>query len=133
MIILRDKNEVPILIDDEDWNAIQWRQWTVEFNWLHRKKCFKPRSAGNIHRALLGDKAGYEIDHKNRNALDNRRCNIHHVRRSENLKNRDSYSHGWVEQTKWGWRARYKQKSANKSLGTFASKEEALEALKVLQ
>jgi hypothetical protein len=41
------------------------------------------------HVYLLGKKEGCEIDHINRNKLDNRRCNLRHVSHSSNMHNVD--------------------------------------------
>lgn len=41
------------------------------------------------HIYLIGKKDGCEIDHINRNKLDNRRCNLRHVSHSENMHNID--------------------------------------------
>lgn len=44
-----------------------------------------------LHRLILGAKPGQEVDHKNRNKLDNRRSNIWICTRSENLRNKASW------------------------------------------
>lgn len=43
-----------------------------------------------LHQLIIGNKKGYEIDHKNGNKLDNRRSNLEHVTHSENVRR------GWL-------------------------------------
>lgn len=48
-----------------------------------------------MHDVLIGKAPkGLVTDHKNRNKLDNRRRNLRHITRSENIKNSDWYESG---------------------------------------
>lgn len=46
-----------------------------------------------MHRLILNAPEGVEIDHINRNSLDNRRCNLRICDRSTNMLNRE----GWAK------------------------------------
>ncbi len=48
------------------------------------KKCTTVR----LHRAIIDAKSGVEVDHKNRDTLDNRRGNLQSTTKIENLNNR---------------------------------------------
>jgi hypothetical protein len=52
-----------------------------------------------MHLILMGPAEDGKLwDHKNRDKLDNRRCNLRQVTRSENLKNSDWYESGELHQ-----------------------------------
>lgn len=77
-------------VDDEDyewlkklrWSTHQTRGglWCVERNYKGKMQ--------KMHRLILKAKKGQEVDHINRNGMDNRRSNIRICTRSENLINR---------------------------------------------
>src|SRR3990167_9216446 len=45
-----------------------------------------------MHRLLMGASKGQEVDHKNGDTLDNRRCNLRCATRAQNAANMDKYS-----------------------------------------
>ena len=79
-----------VFVDDSDYG------WLVKFRWsAHCTRgglwCAERSHKGKMqkmHRLILKAKKGQEIDHLNRNGLDNRRSNIRICTRSENLINR---------------------------------------------
>lgn len=74
----------------------------------------------------------YEVDHKNRNTLDNRPCNLREATRLENSHNRGLHSNNtsghpgisWHKTDK-KWKVRLSINKKNTGLGTFADIEEA--------
>jgi len=71
-----------------------------------------------------------EIDHRNRNKLDNRVINLRWCSRSENCKNKAkkegcSSKYVGIDLTKWGWRVRIN----NKHIGYFNTEENAYLAI----
>ena len=53
------------------------------------------RKITEMHRLLMDPPAGLEVDHINRNILDNRRCNLRICTHAQNAANR----HGWTPHT----------------------------------
>jgi len=83
------------LVDDSDFDKLTKQ---IPYKWYARKE-----SSGNVyavrhsyiksrsirmHVAIMGHVTGKEIDHRNGNTLDNRRCNLRHCTRAENQRNR---------------------------------------------
>src|ERR1039458_4438146 len=79
-----------VLVDDEDDDLLVGARW-----YLLRTGASiyvnDPRK-GLLHRVLLGAGHGDEIDHRNLNGLDNRRCNLRFATRSQNCANRPKRS-----------------------------------------
>ena len=82
------KNEVvtEAIIDSEDWPKIKDRKWCLSRIYVATKK-EKGKSA-YLHHAIMGEPdKGFEIDHINRNPLDNRKSNLRVCTRSQNAWN----------------------------------------------
>lgn len=84
------------LIDDADADrvlALKWLAHRVGKDFYARRTQWVPAekryTALLLHRFILGAPAGMDVDHINRNTLDNRRCNIRIVTRAENNANHD--------------------------------------------
>lgn len=97
----------------------------------------------SAHVFIMGKKEGLEIDHINRNRLDNRRCNLRHVTHAVNMQNRDPqkvYPHNdknnlcgvYPTLNKKGYKAfihiRENGKRITVYLGSFKTFEEAVKA-----
>lgn len=89
-----------------------------------------------IHRLIMGSKKGHEVDHKNRNKLDNRRSNLRFLTHQENLRNRN----GWgmlpkgvyfdkTNKRKKPYKVMRRVNGKNISFGYFSTIQEAEEAL----
>jgi hypothetical protein len=68
-----------------------------------------------------------EIDHKNKNKSDNRICNLRDISRQQNIQNRGNPLGVFQTKNKRRWRARIMFSGNCINLGTFATKEEAIE------
>lgn len=83
-----------VLFDDKDYHLIKDYVWHIRYDkgnfyarcniWVNGK-----RKSPKIHRIILGisNKPRPHVDHKNRNGLDNRRCNLRIATHSENASN----------------------------------------------
>lgn len=81
-----------------------------------------------LHRTVIKDIAGLQIDHKNRKTLDNRKVNLRMCTHSENMHNRPCLLGGVGYRRDNGkWRARITVNNKIITLGQYATREEALE------
>lgn len=70
----------------------------IEFTWFKNGKGYAQTNIEGhrklqAHVFIMGKKEGLEIDHINRNRVDNRRCNLRHVTHLENIRNVDQNLH----------------------------------------
>lgn len=139
-----------VIIDDEDIERVskyRWRLMKASDNGKKRVTGYPKgnRNAGDfyLHRFILGlEKTGakIQVDHINRNALDNRKCNLRIVNGYINAMNRDKQSNntsGIVgvcydkrTERKKHWVARIYIYGKETHLGYFETKEEAILARK---
>lgn len=83
-IVIRDKNNNNIchaIIDIEDYDNVKLYKWSLSKKHIHSKR------AGWLHRFILNSECGCIVDHKNRNGLDNRKCNLRSTNASLNAAN----------------------------------------------
>lgn len=92
--------------------------------------CGKPLV--QLHRLIMCAPDDAEIDHKNHNGLDNRRCNLRIAIGSQNQRNRRKYKKGTsrflgvsLNRKENKWVAQIKYEGRNRTLGRFDSEEEA--------
>lgn len=123
-----DAADVP-LVDGVNWVASVDRR-TV-YACRHDKSGPTPRFV-RMHRALMGDPIGLEVDHCDSNGLNNRRANLRLATRLQNAWNQRRSSlntsglKGAVFYKQRGkWRSMIKENGKNKHLGYFATAEEA--------
>lgn len=84
-----------ILIDTDELDKFkQFNSWCVHYeassnNYYARTNQYHQgsRKTLRMHRLLFNDCQGMDIDHINHNTLDNRKCNLRCVTRSENMQN----------------------------------------------
>lgn len=90
---------VSILVDDEDFSSLPKTGWYIQDGYARRSQRVGPRSEGkqlliSMHRQIMGLQPGdkRQVDHINRNRLDNRRCNLRICTKDENSRNRTMHS-----------------------------------------
>ncbi len=96
-----------ILVDTEDYPVLSRYKWNVSANGNTHYVRTSFRTGGvqheiKMHRLILGIPGG-QIDHINRNGLDNRKSNLRFATAKENSRNR-------VRKNKFGYRGVYQQK-----------------------
>lgn len=132
--------EVPLsdgrvaLVDDEDYSLVSGLVWTPE----ERNDRVYARNIAQrlyMHRLLLGDPPG-DIDHENRNGLDNRRSNLRLATRSQNNLNsrriKGSFSSrfkgvSWRKDRQW-WIAYITKDGHREEIGHFTDEVVAAKA-----
>lgn len=75
-----------MLLDDEDYAEVNKWKWTLNKGYAQR---IESRTQKNIvvHRLVMKAKVGQEVDHINRNPLDNRKVNLRFCTTRENRRN----------------------------------------------
>lgn len=132
------KNAQKWLIDDSDKHLMYGYKWFVNSNGY---ACRNPKMKNYeyekieryLHRLVVGAKKGDIVDHINGNRLDNRRCNLRVVTRSQNnLHRKVENKHGVAGIRKVGnkFRAYISEGNKQKHLGYFDSLAKAKNARK---
>lgn len=128
------------LVSDRDWSLVRkykWCAYKTRWGWRACRGQWVPDTKTTriilMHRYLLNAQDGEEIDHRNRNPLDNRRCNLRRASRSQNeaniAKHKDNISgHKGVSRNHSNWTARIFHQGRKYYLGTFKTKTEAAAA-----
>jgi hypothetical protein len=86
-----------------------------------------------MHNEIMGEKEGYEVDHKNNNGLDNRHINLRHATHIQNLQNQrrngnESSKYKGVRFMNNRWVARITINKKLIHLGTFKGEGGEIEA-----
>ena len=76
------------IVDDEDY------EWLSQWKWHYDKYACRRKSTGYkqskivfMHREILGYEGELDVDHINKDRIDNRKCNLRLATRSQNLAN----------------------------------------------
>lgn len=118
------------LVSDRDYGRLRKHKWQYCKGYAIRSVgTRKARRYVLMHREITDCPPGLDVDHRNRNRLDNQRRNLRICTRSINLKNtaqtwrplNASGYRGVTRNNKWGWGARI----VDKHLGTFKDKRTA--------
>ena len=122
------------IVDDEDHAAVVSSKWYVWNGYAirHLGLINGVKKSQKMHRMIMGEPSGLEIDHINGNKLDNRRSNLRACTRQQNKLNRGPYANNksgmkgvsWHAQTS-KWRATIRFNNKITHLGLFNSKDAA--------
>lgn len=128
-------------VDDEDYSYLSEFRWSCVDGYAVRSE-YVSRAGGRqrnrhirMHRAILSAPVGLEVDHINRDRLDNRKRNLRLCSHGENQRNgsirRDNTS-GYVGVTyhrpRGTWQARLRFSGKRVTIGYFSSPTDAAKA-----
>lgn len=117
------------IVDDEDYSGLMEYRWSFNNGYASRQGKsvnYSKREIIYMHQQILGKRAGLEIDHIDRDRLNNRRSNLRHVTRRENMHNKD-YSRlyhpisgfKYVYRNRRGWAVVLRVNGERKYIGNF--------------
>jgi hypothetical protein len=118
------------LVDDDMYEAVSARKWSLVTGGYASNRL--NYVSIRLHHFVFGHPpTGMQVDHINRNALDNRRCNLRLATPSQNCQNKrpgiGRKSKG-LRQYECGWMARIRTPDGRICLGTFKTEVEAARA-----
>jgi len=101
------------IVSPEDYERLAKHSWYFGHRGYAMRSKNMPdgrRKTVSMHREILGSRLDEEVDHKNRNRLDNQRSNLRVLGHSANLHNRGAYGSSGVAGVSWDkrkkkWRA----------------------------
>jgi hypothetical protein len=125
---IKTKKGQEIKVSEVDYEKVSKQAWHVQNGYV--RGCINRTSKITMHKLLMGEPPqGMEIDHINRDKLDNRRENLRFVTKSENAHNRGMGTGCvWYEPRLSKWRAEIRENGKKKHLGVFLTEEEARSA-----
>lgn len=125
-------------VDDEDYERVFSRaKWHVDYKGYARgiprigkvgckRGVVRDRlSAERMHRFIMNAPNNVEVDHIDGDRLNNQKYNLRFANDAQNAQNRRAPTKGVHRLPSGRWRARLANRSTNRSLGCFATKEEA--------
>ncbi len=130
------------LVDDEDYDWLNQWKWCAAKQgcryYATRNTPYADRRQGKppsifMHRLIMNAPDGKEVDHKNHNAIDNRKINLRICTRSENMANMLPYTHGTSQYKGVGcrdkkWRARIMKNCKEILIGRYVLEVDAAKA-----
>lgn len=148
---LPEYKEIPLtrgrvaLVDAEDYAVVAAQKWFAERAYggkIWYAACGARVKAGRsgqrlkrLHQVILGERAGFQIDHVNGNGLDNRRSNLRWATVSEQMANRrftkphsSRFRGVWWDKATKRWAGQIGHNKKNIHLGKFSEEEDAARA-----
>lgn len=111
------------VIDAEDVNKIRYTKWKLSASGYAANTPKFSGSSKHMHREILG--TDQFVDHINHNTLDNRKCNLRVVTKSQNAMNQNFKG---ISRNGCKWYAHIKIDQKMLNLGIYLDEEEALYA-----
>lgn len=108
-----------VLVDDADRQMLE-----AMGKWRINSKGYCCKSDCLMHRIIINAPNNMEVDHINRNRLDNRKCNLRLVTRQQNEWNKLSKGYYW-DRDRNKWRSKIYVNKKRIYLGDFNTEEEA--------
>lgn len=132
---IRLSNGMEALVDDEDYERLSQYKWHADIRPNGQRYAYravwdgKAKRQTNIrmHREILNAPPEQDVDHRNRNGLDNRRSNIRICTTAQNCRNRRLRTKPYYGVREYGefWAAYYTESGEYHHIGTFATVEQA--------
>lgn len=122
------------VVDDEDY--LFYSKWS----WKKHRGGYAVRTKGKngiyyMHRSITNAKDGYQVDHINGNKLDNRKCNLRVVTRSQNAlnvgvkrNNKSGHKGVYWDKARGKWSVQLTFEGKTYCLGRFIDKDKAIKA-----
>lgn len=122
------------LVDDDDFEVLRQFKWSALSCRGGRKYAFRTEAGKCVlmHRAIMSAPSDLQVDHINRDSLDNRRSNLRLCTHGENMMNKrpthniTGYKGLFLHRSHW--RARIKARGVTYNIGTFDDPLEAARA-----
>jgi hypothetical protein len=127
------------LVDADDYTFLMQWIWRVDSRgYVARSDSSRgPKTNRTIymHQAVAGKRFKMDIDHINRNTIDNRKSNLRFATKSANIRNQDLTKHPGINWSKQAgkWRARCKVEGREKHLGFYDDRDAAVQAVKAFK
>lgn len=129
----------PVLVDDDDLSMVSKMRWyySPRTGYIHtHTRIDGVRKNTMLHRFLMGNPEGMQVDHINNLTTDNQRSNLRVVTRTQNNRNRTSRKGATSKYLGVSWaKANNKWRAGisigpkkHKNLGYYLTEEEAAEA-----
>jgi hypothetical protein len=136
------KKGIAILVDEEDYRVHAKYRWFLDSGGYAAMNIYPIDDNGNkvhkivtMHRLIIDPPDGFQVDHRDRNRLNNRRSNLRVATHAQNMLNKSKYKSNTSGITGVKWHKREQKwwseicfQGKNRWLGYFSSKEEASKA-----
>lgn len=123
------------LVDDEDFEAVSRHRWHARVSgslfYAQRTTPRPHKTEVSMHREIMSAVRGQEIDHINRDGLDNRKANLRFVTRQQNNANmRGRVGTSQFKGVCWSayhhkWQAQIRRNGRNQTIGRFNTERAA--------
>jgi hypothetical protein len=126
------------LVDDEDYEFLNQWKWCAHKNknnvfYVERNELIPKRKIIKMHRVIMNAPIGMEVDHIDRDGLNNQKANLRLCTQTENQRNKSLYrnnSSGYrgVKANGRNWQSEIRVNGQGIYIGTYKTKVEAAQA-----